>query len=321
MRRSLSDHVVSCFLLPVRRSLLTSSRSAFICFRLLPISIRPTDRPFHPPTFDTFGVHTQTLVLYSCTMASNLATVARPFVRQIAGSAGRRGIASLSSSCGLRKNNSVANSAQAMTLRCSSRPVAALQPCRYFSSQEGDDKVKGGENEEQKNDEEEAETKEAEPSREEQLEKEAKDLKDQLLRSLAEQENIRAIAKRDVASAKAFAVTSFAKSLLDTSDNLSRAMESVPEEYRADTEGHPVLATLYEGIKMTDENLLKAFEKNGLVRFGDPGDTFDPNMHDALFEYPDPEQEEGTIGQVMKAGFKLNNRVIRPAEVGIIKKA
>jgi len=219
-------------------------------------------------------------------------------------------------------SSSVANSAQAMILlRCSTRPVTALEPCRYFSSQEGDEKDKTEEKEESGNGEEEAETEEAEPSREEQLEKEAKDLKDQLLRSLAEQENIRAIAKRDVASAKAFAVTSFAKSLLDTSDNLSRAMESVPEEYRADTEDHPVLATLYEGIKMTDENLLKAFEKNGLIRFGEPGDLFDPNMHDALFEYPDPEQEEGTIGQVMKAGFKLNNRVIRPAEVGIIKKA
>ena len=139
--------------------------------------------------------------------------------------------------------------------------------------------------------------------------------------SLAEQENTRTIAKRDVASAKNFAVTSFAKSLLDTSDNLSRAMESVPEEYRADTDNHPVLATLYEGIKMTDENLLKAFEKNGLVRYGVVGDKFDPSEHDALFEYPDPNMEVGTVGQVMKAGFKLNDRVIRAAEVGVIKKA
>ena len=124
-----------------------------------------------------------------------------------------------------------------------------------------------------------------------------------------------------MASAKSFAVTSFAKSLLDTSDNLSRAMESVPEEYRADTDNHPVLATLYEGIKMTDENLLKAFQKNGLVRYGTVGDKFDPSEHDALFEYPDPNLEVGTVGQVMKAGFKLNDRVIRAAEVGVIKKA
>ena len=162
---------------------------------------------------------------------------------------------------------------------------------------------------------------EAPACREQELEKEVKDLKDKLLRSLAEQENTRTIAKRDVASAKSFAVTSFAKSLLDTSDNLSRAMESVPEEYRADTDNHPVLATLYEGIKMTDENLLKAFQKNGLVRYGAVGDKFDPSEHDALFEYPDPNLEVGTVGQVMKAGFKLNDRVIRAAEVGVIKKA
>ena len=124
-----------------------------------------------------------------------------------------------------------------------------------------------------------------------------------------------------MASAKSFAVSSFAKSLLDTSDNLSRAMESVPEEYRADTDNHPVLATLYEGIKMTDENLLKAFQKNGLVRYSTVGDKFDPSEHDALFEYPDPNLEVGTVGQVMKAGFKLNDRVIRAAEVGVIKKA
>ena len=261
-------------------------------------------------------------------MASHLPTVTRSLVRHIVSSTGRKGFASLgASSDGLMINNCVvANSAQT-TLRWG-RTAAALEPYRYFSSQEGE---KASGEEEAKNGEDEAESEDAnsgesaeaevEPSREEQLEKEAKDLKDQLLRSLAEQENIRAIAKRDVAAAKAFAVTSFAKSLLDTSDNLSRAMESVPEEYRADTENHPVLATLYEGIKMTDENLLKAFEKNGLIRFAEPGDKFDPNMHDALFEYPDPEQEEGTIGQVMKAGFKLNDRVIRPAEVGVIKKA
>lgn len=158
-------------------------------------------------------------------------------------------------------------------------------------------------------------------SREEELEKQVADLKDQLLRSLAEQENTRRIAKKDVDAARSFAVTSFAKSLLDTSDNLTRAMEAVPVEYRTDTENHPVLATLYEGIKMTDENLTKAFAKNGLNKFGKLGEKFDPNLHDALFEYPDPKKLEGTVGQVMKVGFMLNNRVIRPAEVGVIKKA
>lgn len=152
------------------------------------------------------------------------------------------------------------------------------------------------------------------------LEKQIKDLKDNLLRSLAEQENTRRIAQRDVANSKSYAISSFAKSLLDTSDNLSRALDAVPEELRHDHENHPVLANLYEGISMTDEGLTKAFTKNGLTKYGKRGEKFDPNLHEALFEYPDPEGEApGNIGQVMKAGFMLNDRVVRPAEVGVVK--
>lgn len=149
------------------------------------------------------------------------------------------------------------------------------------------------------------------------------DLKDKLLRSLAEQENIRRIARRDVDNSKSYAVTSFAKSLLDTSDNLSRALEAVPEEHRGGGSGgdNPVLANLYEGIQMTDAGLTKAFVKNGLVKFGEVGDTFDPNRHEALFEYVEEGKEVGTVGQVMKVGFELNSRVIRPAEVGVVKKS
>lgn len=161
----------------------------------------------------------------------------------------------------------------------------------------------------------------SEPTKEEQLEQQVKDLKDQLLRSLAEQENTRRIAKRDVESARNFAVSSFAKSLLDTSDNLSRALEAVPEELRENKEAHPELANLFEGIKMTDVGLTKAFERNGLKKFGDAGEKFDPNMHEALYEYPDPTKNAGTVGQVMKKGFTLNGRVIRPAEVGVVKSA
>ena len=235
--------------------------------------------------------------------------------------AGQRQFSSLVTSSTSRAT-AISNNNSASALLLYNKSCPSVSAARYFSSEEKKEDVpaEDGAVGEENAAEPEAEA-EAPVSREEELEKEVKDLKDQLLRSLAEQENTRTIAKRDVASAKNFAVTSFAKSLLDTSDNLSRAMESVPEEYRADTENHPVLATLYEGIKMTDENLLKAFEKNGLVRYGVVGDKFDPSEHDALFEYPDPNLEVGTVGQVMKAGFKLNDRVIRAAEVGVIKKA
>lgn len=151
------------------------------------------------------------------------------------------------------------------------------------------------------------------------LESQIKELKDSLLRSLAEQDNTRRIATRDVASAKSFAISSFAKSLLETSDNLSRALDAVPEEMRNDRVNHSVLANLYEGITMTNDGLNKAFAKNGLVKFGEKGEKFDPNRHQALFEYLDPEEEIGNIGQVTKVGFLLNERVIRPAEVGVVK--
>ena len=163
------------------------------------------------------------------------------------------------------------------------------------------------------------------------LEAQIKDLKDTLLRSLAEQENIRRIAARDVANAKSYAISSFAKSLLDTSDDLTRALAAVPIGMRTDRAHHPILANLYEGISMTEINLNKAFNKFGLVKFGNVGEKFDPNLHMALFEDPRSSDDDdssgggtgspppGHIGQVMKVGFMLNDRVIRSAEVGVVK--
>jgi len=144
------------------------------------------------------------------------------------------------------------------------------------------------------------------------------ELKDQLLRSLAEQENIRTIAKRDIQSARDFAIKKFAKSLLDVPDNLTRALDAVPK----DEQQSEVFMQLVEGIKMTEAGLTKAFGQNGLTKFcEEPGDVFDPTKHEALYEYPDPEKEPGTVGQIMKVGYLLNDRVLRPAEVGVVKKA
>lgn len=157
----------------------------------------------------------------------------------------------------------------------------------------------------------------SEPSKEEQLEEQIKALKDQLVRSLADQENTRKIARNDVDAAKQYAIKSFAKSLLDVSDNLTRALDAVPKD---EIEGNSTLKTLVEGIEMTERGLIKAFESNGLIGYGAPGETFDPNLHEALYEYPDPSQPAGTVGQVMKKGYMLNKRVLRPAEVGVIKK-
>jgi molecular chaperone GrpE len=252
-------------------------------------------------------------------------SLSRTVVRQLV----QRNVVQSSSSASSRNSllrfTSVANHTNTMAAATTSK--AARTNVRFFSDKTEAEKTAEAQDDNNKVEEEKAEPEVGEEQVVDEnatkiatLEKQVSDMKDQLLRSLAEQENTRRIAKRDVDSARNFAVSSFAKSLLDTSDNLSRALEAVPEEFRADKENHAVLATLYEGIQMTDEGLTKAFAKNGLVKFGEPGEGFDPNMHEALFEYPDPNGKGGTIGQVMKKGFSLNDRVIRPAEVGVIKK-
>ena len=160
---------------------------------------------------------------------------------------------------------------------------------------------------------------ERDPRREETLEAELKTLKDQLLRSYAEQENTRTIAKRDVVEARQYAIKSFAKSLLEVADNLQRALDSVNAQ---DVGSSPQLQTLYEGIQMTNVGLLKALSSNGVKKYCEvPGDKFDPSLHSALMQYPDPDKEPGTVGQVITVGFTLNDRVLRPAEVGVVKNA
>ncbi len=157
------------------------------------------------------------------------------------------------------------------------------------------------------------------------LESTCKSTKDSLLRALAEQENIRRIARVDVESATKYAAQKMAKSLLDVADNLGRAVDAVPLELRKGKEGaegaEAVLANLYEGVAMTDALLTKSFAANGIDKFGAVGDVFDPNLHECFFEYEDKTKTPGTIGQVMKMGFMLNKRVIRPAQVGTVKKS
>merc|ERR1712107_650981 len=147
---------------------------------------------------------------------------------------------------------------------------------------------------------------------------ELKKMKEQVMRALAEQENTRRIARKDVQDARNFAVKSFAKSLLDVSDNLSRALQAVPEDLRTDKENHSILVTLYEGIEMTQQGLDKAFAANGLKQYGEVGDEFDPHKFNALYEYPASAKKPGSVGQVIKVGFTLNDRVLRPAEVGVV---
>ena len=147
------------------------------------------------------------------------------------------------------------------------------------------------------------------------LEKEIKELKDKVVRSYAEEENVRRIAKRDVDNAKNYANSSFAKALLDVADDLDRALSVVtPEKLQSS----PDLKVLYDGIDMTQKQLQKVFHQFKVHKYGAAGDKFDPALHDALFQAPDATKETGTITQVLKSGYKLQDRVIRAAQVGTV---
>ncbi|KAE8907428.1 hypothetical protein PF005_g247 [Phytophthora fragariae] len=146
-----------------------------------------------------------------------------------------------------------------------------------------------------------------------------KDMNDRLLRALADAENVRRISRVDVSNAREFAISKFAKSLLDVSDNLKRAHESIDIEALQPEKQLDAIKVLHEGVVMTENQLQKVFSEFKINQVGAVGDKFDPNMHDALFEYEDATKEAGSIGQLMKTGYLLNERVIRPAQVGVVK--
>ena len=142
------------------------------------------------------------------------------------------------------------------------------------------------------------------------------ELKDQLLRAVAETENVRKRAQRDVEESGKYAITGFARDLGNVIENLQRASESIGEEAR---EANPQLKSLGEGVDMTLRELLSAFEKHGIVRIEPLGQKFDHNFHQAVTQIEDPTVEPGTVLQVMQAGYVIHNRLLRPAMVGVSK--
>jgi molecular chaperone GrpE len=147
------------------------------------------------------------------------------------------------------------------------------------------------------------------------LEAEVAELKDRLLRQAAEVENTRRRAKKDVEDAGNYAITKFARELLDVGDNLRRALDAAGDTSEAD----PGMKTLVEGVEMTEQTLLKALEKNGVEKLEPLGEKLDPNKHQAVFEMPHPEYPDGHVAQVMQAGYMLKGRLLRPAMVGVTK--
>ena len=150
----------------------------------------------------------------------------------------------------------------------------------------------------------------------EELNEQVKEANEKMLRSMAEMENIRAIAKRDVESARTYAIQKFAKSLLDVADNLGRALESVEV---AENESETPLGQLHYGVELTHTELVKVFASHDITKFGDVGEDFDPNLHEAMFQAEDPSKPANTISSIIKHGYMFKDRVIRPAQVGTVK--
>jgi molecular chaperone GrpE len=145
---------------------------------------------------------------------------------------------------------------------------------------------------------------------------EAAQMKDQLLRALAETENVRRRAARDREDASKYAISDFARELVGVADNLRRAIEAIPAEALAADEA---LKNLAAGVELTERQLLGAFEKFKLRRVDALGERFDSNLHQAMFEVPGTGQPAGTVVQVLQPGYVLHDRLIRPAMVGVAK--
>src|ERR1700742_2723034 len=149
------------------------------------------------------------------------------------------------------------------------------------------------------------------------LTKEVAESRDKMLRTLAEMENLRTRTKREVADAKTYGITGFARDVLEIADNLQRALDAVPAEAKANAD--PGLKALMEGVELTERSLLNTLEKNGVKKFDPTGEKFDPNFQQAMYEDPDASVPSGTVVQVVQAGYTIGDRVLRPALVGVSK--
>jgi len=145
----------------------------------------------------------------------------------------------------------------------------------------------------------------------------AAEFKDRLLRTLAEMENLRKRTAREVTEARAYGVTSFARDILGVADNMRRALDAISPALRASSEAG--VKALIEGVELTERELVKALQKNGVRQFSPKGEKFDPNLHQAMFEVPNTSVPAGSVVEVVQPGYMIGERVLRPAMVGVSK--
>ena len=142
------------------------------------------------------------------------------------------------------------------------------------------------------------------------------ELRDRLLRTLADMENLRRRTEREKADTARYAITNFARDVLTVGDNLKRTVDHVPAEAAAQD---PALKTFLEGVELTERELLNVLERHGVTRIEPLGQRFDPNCHQAMYEVQNADVPEGTVVDVMQSGYAIGDRCLRPALVAVAK--
>jgi molecular chaperone GrpE len=149
------------------------------------------------------------------------------------------------------------------------------------------------------------------------LDRELAECKDRLLRTLADMDNMRKRTEREVADARVYGISNFARDILGVADNMHRAMAALDDELRAKAD-EPT-KVLLEGVELTERELMNVLEKHGVKRIEPLGQKFDPNRHQAMYEIEDASVPAGTVIQVMQAGYLIGDRMLRPALVAVAK--
>lgn len=150
------------------------------------------------------------------------------------------------------------------------------------------------------------------------LKEEVNQMRDQWVRAVAEAENIRKRAQRDQEETSRYAITAFARDMVNVLENLKRAADSIPPEARTDAENN-LLKVLAEGVDMTLQELLQIFQKFGINRIDPNGQKFDHNLHQAVVQVERSDVEAGTVVQVVQSGYTIHDRLLRPAMVAVSK--
>src|SRR5215207_8266562 len=149
------------------------------------------------------------------------------------------------------------------------------------------------------------------------LDRELAEAKDRLLRTLADMDNMRKRTEREVADARVYGISNFARDILGVADNMHRAMQALDDELRAKAD--EATKALLEGVELTERELMNVLEKHGVTRVEPLGQKFDPNRHQAMYEIEDASVPSGSVIQVMQAGYLIGERVLRPALVAVSK--